>query len=383
MTLLSRFLPLLLVALLTGCSLWDSDEEIEPASLEDISAEYQVTKLWSTKIGDGLGSKYHQLTPQILASRIFAVDHEGAVYAVDRETGAKVWQQELDLPVSGGVGVGDGRVVVTSYDGQIIALSALDGVEVWRERLTSEAIAAAQLSSGLAVVQTIDGRLSAFDTQIGQLRWSYSAQEPVLTLRGTSTPLIVGEQVFAGFSSGKVVALALGSGDVVWETRVASSQGRTELERMVDIDGSLIHSNGLVYASSYQGRVAAIAMQDGRRVWSESLSSYRSLAQNAQSLYAVNDEGAVVAFDKRSGTELWKQDALYFRQLSSPVVVDGVVAVGDYQGYLHFIDPADGHFVGRYQPSSSSIVSPPLSQDGVLYTFSDDGRLSALTLQKD
>ncbi len=380
---LSRLFSLLLILLLSGCALWDADEEIQPAALEAISDEYEVKERWSVQIGDGLGAKYHQLTLQILASRIFAVDHQGAVYAIERETGDIVWHQPLDLLVSGGVGVGSGRVVVTGFDGQVVALSALDGAEVWRGQLTSEAVAPAQLASGLALLQTIDGRLSALDSQTGELRWSYSAQEPALTLRGTSTPLIVDDIVYAGFSSGKVVALALRSGDVIWEARVATSQGRTELERMVDIDGSLTHANGFLYAGSYQGRVGAIAMQDGRRVWSEALSSYRSLVLSGSSLFAVNDEGAVLAFDKRNGLEQWRQSALYYRQLSAPVVLEGLVVVGDYQGYVHFIDPTDGRFVGRYSLDSSPLVSPPLSQDGVLYAMSDKGRLSALVLQQN
>lgn len=377
-----KFSLLSLVIFLSGCGLWSTDEEIQPAALEEISVEYEVKKLWSYQVGDGLGVKHHQLTPQVLASRIFAVDHQGSVYALERETGELVWNQRLELPVSGGVGVGSGRVVVTGFDGQVVALSALDGAEVWRGRLTSEAVAPAQLASGLALIQTIDGRLSALDSETGELRWSYSAQEPALTLRGTSTPLLVNDVVYAGFSSGKVVAIALHTGEVIWETRVASSQGRTELERMVDIDGSMIFANGWIYAGSYQGRVSAIATSDGRSVWSEVLSSYRSLAQNAQLLYAVSDEGAVIAFDKRTGVEQWRQPALYYRQPSAPVVIDGVVVVGDYEGYIHFIDPVDGHFVGRYLLGSSSVVSAPLSRNGVLYTMSNNGRLSALMLQK-
>ncbi len=377
-----RLFSLLLLVVMSGCSLWSADEEIQPATLEEISAEYEIKKLWSTKIGDGLGVKYHQLALHILASRIYAVDHQGAVYALERETGDAIWRSKLALPVSGGVGVGDGRVVVTGFDGQVVALSALDGSEVWRAKLTSEAVAPAQLASGLALLQTIDGRLAALDGQTGELRWSYSAQEPALTLRGTSTPLLVNDIVYAGFSSGKVVALALRTGDVLWETRVAIPQGRTELERMVDIDGSLTQGNGLIYAGSYQGRVSAIAMTDGRRLWSEPLSSYRSLVQHADALYAVSDEGAIIAFDKRTGVELWKQPALYYRQLSSPVVIDEMLAVGDYQGYIHLIDPADGHFVGRYSLGNSAIVAAPLSQDGVLYTLSNNGRLSALVIQK-
>lgn len=383
MGLFSRLRLLVWVGLLlplTGCGLWSGDEEIEPASLDRITAEYGVDRLWSAQIGEGSGESYLQLVPAVSEAHIYAVDHEGAVYAIDRSNGARLWQQELDLAVSGGVGVGEGLVVVTSFNGEAIALSDLDGVEVWRARLTSEAVAPAQLFSGMALIQTIDGRLSAFDLRDGELRWSYSAQEPALSLRGTSTPLVINDVVYAGFSSGKVVALKLSSGDVLWEVLVTTPEGRTELERMVDIDGSLLPGKGLIYAGSYQGRVAAIVTRDGRRLWAEPLSSYRSLSQNGQSLFAVDDQGALVAYDKRSGTELWRQDALYYRQVSAPAVIDAVVAVGDFDGYIHFVNPEDGRFVGRYRADSSAILVAPISLDGVLYTLSRDGRLSALVL---
>lgn len=382
-TLLNRFLPFVLILSLTGCGLWDTDEEIEPAELVDITEEYDLDRQWSVQIGAGSGEKYLQLTPAFTEKQVFAVDHEGKVYAIDLQSGDTLWRKELELSVSGGVGAGDGVVVATSFNGQAVALNSSDGELLWQANLTSEAVAPAQLVFGLALIQTIDGRLSAFDISNGELRWSYSAQEPALTLRGTSTPLVIGDTVFAGFSSGKVVALKLRTGDVEWEARVTTSEGRTELERMADIDGSLLQADGLIYAGSYQGKVAAIVMRDGRRLWSEPLSSYRSLAQGGQSLFAVDDQGALVAFDKRSGTVLWKQDALYYRQVSAPAVIDGLVAVGDYDGYIHLVHPDDGHFVGRYRADSSAVVVQPVSRNGVLYTLSNDGRLSALVLEQE
>ncbi|RDE23016.1 outer membrane protein assembly factor BamB [Motiliproteus coralliicola] len=383
---MNRFNPLgllLLVAFLSGCGLWSSEEEIEPAELESIVSEYQFKKLWSTQVGSGLGEKYHQLQPALLSSRIFAVDHEGTVVAVERDSGKLVWKQELELPISGGVGIGNGRVLVSAYDGQLVALSALDGSEAWRAQLNSEATAPVQVSAGLALVQTIDGQVTAFDSQSGALRWSYSAQEPLLTLRGDSAPLLTANRAYVGFSSGKLAALDLATGELVWESLVTLPEGRTELERIVDIDGSLLRDQGLIFAGSYQGRISAISESEGRRLWSSPLSTFRSLAQNGLNLFAVDAEGTVVAFSKRNGDELWKQEALYFRQVSSPTILDGLVAVGDYEGYIHLLDPIDGRFVGRHRADSSALLSPPLGVEGVLYTLSDDGTLSALQLQKN
>lgn len=375
-------LALLLLLVLAGCGAFSSDEEIEPAALESFNQELELDELWSVQIGDGLGEKYHQLTPAVLSTRIYAVDYEGRVYAIERDSGDKVWQQELELDVSGGVGVGEGRVVITSYNGQVVALSALDGSQAWTAELSSEAVAPAALSAGVAVIQTIDGRLTAFDSQTGELRWSYSAQEPSLTLRGTSAPLISSGTVYAGFASGRVAAFDLQNGDQKWDARVAESQGRTELERMSDVDGTLLADRGVLYVTSYQGRLVAMVMRDGRRLWRQPLSSYQSVTSNDQLLFGVDDQGSVVAFDRTTGEQKWKQEALFYRQVSAPAMLGGWVAVADFEGYLHLLSPDDGRFVGRYRVDSSAILAPPIGTEGLLYTLSNDGELTALQIDK-
>ena len=338
-------------------------------------------KLWSTKIGEGLGATYNELKPAMLGSRIYVSDIAGNLQALDRESGSTIWTQKVNSRIGSAVGVGDGKVLVTTLDGRIHAFKALDGEPLWTARLSSESVAPPQSNQHLVLVQTIDGRLTALSPVSGERLWSYNAQIPALSLRGTSTPLLTERVSFAGFSNGKVVALNNKNGDLIWEQRVAVPQGKTELERIVDVDGELLLSGDKLYVSSYQGRLVSISAGNGRLIWNKSVSSFRGVAENLSQLFVSDAEGNVRAFEKSNGLEFWKQDALFYRQSTAPVVIKSAVAVADFQGYVHFLSPQDGHFMTRLQVDSSGVRGPMISVDDVLYVYGNSGRLTALTIE--
>jgi len=364
--------------LLSGCSAFSHDEEIEPSALVDVEQQVRVETLWSRNLAGALGERYQQLRPAFLGNRIYSVGVAGRLVAADAATGKAIWQRDLNTRIAGGVAAGDGKVLLTTFDGRVLAYSALDGVPLWEARISSEAVAPSAIGGGLVVVQTIDGRLAAFAGDTGERRWSYSAQKPALTLRGTSAPLIVDDRVYAGFSSGKLVALRLADGEFVWDARVAMADGQTELERMVDLDGELVAGNGVIYVTTYQGRLGTVALSDGRVLWSRDLSSFRSVANGADQLFAVGADGKVMAYDKLSSTELWVQEGLYFRQPTAPLFSQGVLMLGDFEGYLHFLSPQDGHFIGRIRIDSSGLSVPIVQHDGTVYLLGNDGEVSAL-----
>ena len=366
---------------LSGCSWWDSEEQIEPAELVAIDEERKVKKLWSTKIGEGLGQAYHELRPAILGSRIYVSDIEGNLLALDRESGSAIWNQKVNARIGSAVGIGDGKVLVTTLDGRIHAFKALDGEPLWTANLSSESVSPPQSNQYLVLVQTIDGRLTALSPATGERLWSYNAQIPALSLRGTSTPLLTEQLSFAGFSNGKIVALNNKNGDLIWEQRIAVPQGKTELERIVDVDGELLLSGDRLYVSSYQGRLVSISAENGRLIWNKSLSSFRGVAENLSQLFVSDAEGNVRAFEKSNGLEFWKQDALFYRQSTAPIVIKNAVAVADFQGYVHFMEPQDGHFIARVQIDSSGVRGPLISIDDVLYVYGNSGRLTALTIE--
>ncbi|WP_252272889.1 outer membrane protein assembly factor BamB [Pseudomonas subflava] len=371
---------LALAVLAVGCSS-NSKKELPPNELPDIQEEVRLDEQWSRSIGDGQGELYNLLTPAADGDRLYAAAANGDVVALDRLTGDKFWEVELDLPVSGGVGAGYGLVLVGTLKGEVVALDASSGEERWRARVTSEVLSAPATNGDVVVVQTQDDRLIAFDAASGEQRWIYENSPAVLTLRGTSSPVMTNRLVMAGLSSGKILALDAGRGIPVWEQRVAVPQGRSELERVVDIDGNLLLSGGTLYAVTYQGKVAAFDVESGRPLWNRDASSYVGLAQGFGNVYVSLANGALESIDERSNSALWSNDALLRRQLSAPEVFSSYVAVGDFEGYVHLLSQVDGHFAGREKVDGDGVRARPLVIGDWMYVYGNSGKLVGLTIR--
>ncbi len=363
---------------LAGCGLFSSEETVEPNPLVDFEAEQQFQQLWSLSTGGSLGSKFHQLVPSIDEQQIFAVNVEGDLVAADLASGSINWRVELETPIGGGVGAGNGIVVLATESGEVIAFDTTDGSERWRYQASSEVISQPQMNAELVVVQQLDGKITALEVGSGERRWSYDSQIPRLSLRGTSAPIVAADLTLAGFANGKLVAVENASGRPVWEQRISLAEGRSELERIVDIDGKPLVYNRIVYVGSYQGRLVALNPGNGQVVWSQDLSTYRGLAGGFGNVYAVSDEDHVHAFDARNSASVWSQDGLQYRRLTTPVVLGNSLVTADADGYLHVLSQVDGHFTARHRVSSSGVQSDLLVRDDVLYVLSNDGRLTAL-----
>ncbi|MBA4503488.1 outer membrane protein assembly factor BamB [Marinobacterium marinum] len=366
---------------LSGCGMFGSEQQNEPAELIAFEQEQTLELLWSLNIGGSLGEQYHQLVPSIDGDRIFAVSADGEVLAANRESGSVAWRRSLDSAVVGGVGAGNGLVVVSTLKGEVLALSTDDGSDLWRYQASSEVLAQPQMNADMLVIQQLDGKLVALDLITGRQLWSYDSQIPRLSLRGTAAPVVAADLTLAGFANGKLIAIENSSGRPVWEQRVALAEGRSELERIIDIDAQPLVYNRLVYATSYQGRLAAVNPANGQLIWAQELSSYRGLAGGFGNVYAVTEGDGLVAYDARNSASVWRQDGLLNRRLTTPAVLGNSVVVADSEGYLHAVSQIDGHFTARRKLGSSGVQSDLLVKDDVLYVLSDDGRLAALKLQ--
>lgn len=380
---LKRFLSIgVVAAIISGCGFWeDSGEEVTPNPLVSFEAEKKVKVLWTASVGSGPGSQYHQLQPAISGDKIFAADKDGSVFGFARETGQRLWEIELDLPIVGGVGAGIGKVAVATEEGEVIVLSSEDGSELWRAKVSSEVSSAPQFNQELAVFQLINGQVVAFDAATGEHVWTFDSLVPRLTLRGTSAPVVAGDVTFAGFANGKMVAIDNVKGTALWENRIALPQGRSELERMVDIDGKPLLFENVLFMSSYQGRLVALNPFRAQIIWAQDVSSYRSLAAGFGNIYVSEANDAVQAFDQRTSASVWRQTDLENRQITSPAALSTEVAVGDYEGYVHFMSQTDGRFVARHKVDSSGLTGDMLVSGNVLYVLGNSGRLAALTLQ--
>jgi len=375
------------VLLLSGCSslkFWQSDEDkaLQPAKLEKITAEVKLRKVWSRNTGSGQDPLYASLEPAFDDTMIVTADGKGRVMAMDRSSGRVLWNRKLDRQLSGGVGLGGGLVLVGDLRGNLFALEAASGDTRWRARLNTELLSVPAASKQVVVVQALDARLVGLSPLTGEILWQYTTDAPALTLRGTGNPIIAGTSVITGFANGKVVSLNAATGATLWENRVALPTGRTELERIVDIDGAPLLVGDVVFVTSYQGRAAAITRGTGTALWYQDMSSHHGPAHGDGQVYVSNDRDAVVALRANSGQVLWSNEQLSYRGLTAPAFVDGVVVVGDSEGYLHVLSPVDGRFIGRDRADRKGLSAPMASDGDTLYVLANKGRLTAYQVEQ-
>lgn len=361
---------------LAACS---KDKEVNPpAELVDIKQTLAVDRVWNVGIGGGAPELRLGLGVTVVDQQVFAAGHGGEVVAVALDTGRTLWQAKTKARLTGGTGADATLVAVGTGGGDVIALSAADGKQLWRVAVRGEVLSAPLVTGAAVVVRTVDGRLVALARDDGRELWNIEQQIPRLTLRGTAAPEFSGDTVVCGFDNGKVVAASLRDGSVIWETPVAPPRGRTELERLSDIDGSLRIAGEDVYAVGFQGRIAMLALDSGQIWWSRDLSSYRGLTLDEDNLYVSSTEGDVISAQRRTGAEGWRQSALAYRGLSAPAVLGRYVAVGDFEGYVHFLDKSNGEIVARVKAGGARISAPPVVAGDMFILIDDDGRLSAL-----
>jgi len=377
---LSRLLLiLLLLASLVGCGSHKA-VVVKPTPLTALAtAPTAIDKRWVRHItlngSDPLGVSH---LPVIAGNAVVISDDKGRVHALSMDKGRSLWQYDSGVSLTGGLTFADGLVVAGGGDGDVLALAAADGQLRWRSQVSSEVLTSAVISDGVVIVRSVDGRLSAFDSADGKRLWTYQLAVPSLSLHGLSRPVVEGGLVFAGFADGRLVALDLRDGHEVWQLAVTIPQGRSELERLADVDANLVQSDGVVFAAAYHGRLVAVNEKDGRLLWARDLSIYRGLAVDDAALYVVDDEDAVWAVSRRNGATLWKQEGLLHRSLTAPLLINGRLLVGDVEGYLHWLDVKDGSFAGRTRLGDNPISQLQQDDQGALYAVSNDGRLTRL-----
>ena len=359
---------------------WFEKEEDprEPAKLTNLESEkVEVQSVWRNSIGN-LEEAYSKIRPLITDDRIYLTDAEGRVEAWQRADGKRLWSVNLKEEISGGVNGGDGIVAVGTESGVVIALSAADGAEKWRTSVTSEVMALSAAKYGVIVARTNDSKVHALDVGNGNIVWKAGRGSPPLTLRGASEPKVVGDSVLVGYDDGKMIALSMRDGEELWEATVSQPRGRSELERMSDIDGEIAYLNGTVYAVSFNGRVIAVDMDTGKSIWTKDLSSSVGLSVDESRVYVTDSDDSVWALDKTSGATLWRQDKLLYRRLTAPKVMGNYIVVGDFKGYLHWLSKEDGKLVGRDNVAGDAIEVAPIIINDRAYVLANNGSLSVL-----
>lgn len=372
---------------LTACgtvSGWLEDDTYvaPPAELTEFTPEFEPQVLWSTDTGDGAEDNYSKLSVKLYHGMVIAVDAEGKVSSYQADSGKSLWSTKNDVTVVAGVGAGDDTIYIGTVEGEIIALGQNDGQVKWKQKLTSEVLVPPNSDQGVVVVRTADGRMSGLSAEDGHVLWNYQRTVPLLSLRGVSAPALADGKVVAGYANGKLVALSITDGTVLWEKSVAVPRGRSELDRLVDIDADPVIADGTIYVVAYHGRLAAIRLETGDLLWQREMSSHTGLdVEPYDAVYISDEDDYVWSIQDGSGDGLWRQTRLIRRSITAPAIVGDNVIIGDFEGYVHWLSRQDGRFVARKQLADSAIISKPVVADGIAYIIAKDGKLTALKVQ--
>ncbi|SMF58147.1 Beta-barrel assembly machine subunit BamB [Alteromonadaceae bacterium Bs31] len=396
-----RFLVALMLLGLSACDSPDpKEQELEAAKLTEFERTVELKRKWTRNAGSGQDERFSRYTPAIDEDGyIYTIGVNGDVHAFSAEKGKRRWSVYTKQPISGGVSVNSGNLVFGTYDGFVFLLDSETGEQRWQAEVSSEVASAPAVNGDLVVANTIDGRVFAFEASSGELRWSFDHTTPVLTLRGNASPILTSSQVLVAFDNGQVLSLSASDGSMQWQLRVSRPKGRTELDRIVDIDGTPVLDAGYLYAASFQGNIVAITRGSGRMAWSKEGSTANNLVVHNGRVFVSAEDSRIFALNSTSGELEWETMELKRRGTGTPAVIGDYLAVADTQGYVHVLSQEDGTMAYRFKPRTADakakndkykhfarkkkpkgIRSPLFSYEDSLYIFADSGKLTAFTL---
>lgn len=398
-----RYLPALsfitAAALLSGCAgldagrdlisglteyvLGDDDNADPPKALEEnFQAELQIDTVWKNSIGEGADGQFLKLQAAVKSEIVFVADRYGLLQARNGINGDLAWETKTNFPFSAGPGVGVHNLIMGSSHADVVAFDKVTGEQKWNTHVPSEVLAVPVVAKGLIIIRTTDGKVQALNENTGALVWTIEQSVPALSIRGTGNPLVIDDQIIVGSANGKLSALQLTDGKSLWETTIAMPSGRSEVERLVDLDADPIERRGAVFIASYQGGTSSVSETDGDVIWrNESVSSYSGLSSDMRYLYVSDTQGEVSQLDQRNGAALWKQKDLHNRRLTAAIAYENYVVVGDFEGYVHWLSVNDGRLLARAQITKGPIENPPVVVDGTVYVYAKDGTLAALRVK--
>lgn len=364
------------LALAAGCSS-DTKPEDLPAKLASLSSPIPVQVAWKLRVGDGRAG---YLQPAVLANAVYAAATNGTVMRIDPASGKEVWKTRLPVHIGAGVGSDGFAVAVVGERGQLVVLTA-EGRKSWEARVPSDAVTAPLVGQGLVIVRSTDQSVSAFEVETGRRRWVYKRQTPPLTLRGPTELAFSGESVIAGFPGGRLVSIALSNGAARWDSLVSEPKGATEVERLSDVLGELGITPDRVCAASYQGRIACFEAAKGDEQWAHEMAAGAGAIVDEGRVFGIDQASTVRAFAISGGAVLWTNKTLANRALSSPATLGRWLVVGDYRGFVHWLDREDGHEVGRVELDGSPVVAEPRPVAGGVVVQTQRGSVALLVPQ--
>ena len=379
------------VALLSGCSLFNGEEDVVTMSpLPKVENQFTPTEVWNSSVGDGVGEFYSNLRPAWQGTTVFAADRHGVVKALDADSGKEIWKADLSEKngffssnrpalLSGGVPASGNHVYVGSERAVVYALNSDDGKIAWQTNVAGEAVSRPVVSDGLVLVHTSNGMLQGLSESDGTVQWTVNLDMPALSLRGESAPATAFGAAIVGGDNGRVSAVLMQQGQMIWQQRISQATGSTEIDRLSDVDTTPVIVDGVVYALAYNGNLTALDLRSGQIMWKRELGSVNDFIVDGNRIYMVDQNDRLLALSTEGGVTLWTQSDLLHRLLTAPALYNGSLVVGDSEGYMHWIDPENGRFVAQQKVDGSGFLTDPVVADGKLLIQAKDGTLYAIT----
>lgn len=370
----------LMALLLNACS--DLDNSIPPAELTEYEQKLQLKSNWSHSLGGGIDA-YHKIEPVVVGDHIYTLSSNGLVSKIKIITGAIVWQKNLQQKTYAGLAASKDFIAIVNSDGILSVYDNNADLDlIWKKHLKSEVNVQPVIDGDDLFVRLSNGQLNSYQIHTGEKSWSVSRRVPELSLTGSSKPSVFSDLVFSGFDNGRLVAFERENGESVWEKIISIPSGRSELDRMVDLDGNFIIKNGVIYVSAFQGRLEALQTQNGSELWSRSLSSVKQLSADDEAIYVSDQDSTLWAIDRRSGAALWKQDELHHRRVTSMTIVNDSIVVADFEGYAHWLDKQTGKLKARLQVTANKIINPPIYIQQQVLFLDTSNHLSSVSVVK-
>lgn len=376
---MQRTIILLIITLVltVSCSSNKKEKKFEPVDLQKITQQGHFTKLWSKKLADGDKAYGYELVPFVDKKSIFVAGKDGKVYKLDAQNGQQIWEHDLEVELSAGPGVGSDILLVGTPEGRVIAMDKETGNELWRVLLSSEILSPPVLDNNMAIVRAQDGKVYALNTENGSREWLFDTNIPNLTLRGNSKPIVKAGRIYIGFDNGKVAAIKQSTGDVIWLQNVVDTKGKTELARIVDIDGQMALIATDLYLSSADGKTIAVATESGRVMWSKDVGSSKGVSASRNNLYVLDTLSNVHALNRTDGSNEWQTNEYKYRLLTRPIFYLGDIVVGDLEGYIHVLDGTNGQTIARTRMGKSEFYTAPIVNGSMILAYNKGGTLTA------
>lgn len=348
-----RFAPASIISLLLLSGCFSGPKKPQPAELTAVTPLVAASESWNAR----LGSITFPLSLTAAEGSVALASDDGTVVLLDAKTGRYIWRAALGTPISAGVGSDGKTAAVVTRSNDLVALR--DGRELWRQKLGAEAFTSPFIAGGRVFVLAADRSVSAFDGQTGRKLWVQQRPNEPLVLKQSGVLLAVGDTLVVGLA-GRLAGLNPLSGSVRWEVPIASPRGINDVERLVDLVGSVSRQTDVVCVRAFQASIGCVNAARGTLMWTKPANGAQGIHGDARMVYGAETDGVVLALRSSDGERVWSTDSLRYRTLTAPLVAGRSVVVGDSRGFLHLLSREDGSLLNRLSTDGSAVAANPI-----------------------